>query len=73
MLQYQPLTVTIQIKTLQDVHNRLYFTRVTKFYLVKQNYNLLLTNCNTNLMRKYANNQVSTYTAIVNLDLFSVN
>lgn len=70
---YQPLTVTIQIKTLQDVHNRLYFTRVTKFYLVKQNYNLVLINCNTNLMRQYANNQVSTYTAIVNLDLFSVN
>ena len=70
---YKPLTVTIQIKTLQDVYHRLYFTRVTKFYLVKQNYNLLLTNCNTNLMRKYANNQVSTYTAVVNLDLFSVN
>ena len=70
---YQPLTVTIQIKTLQDVHNRLYFTRVTKFYLVKQNYNLSLINCNTNLMRQYANNQVSTYTAIVNLDNFSIN
>lgn len=70
---YQPLTVTIQIKTLQDVHNRLYFTRVTKFYLVKQNYNLVLINCNTNLMRQYANNQVSTYTAIVNLDNFSIN
>lgn len=70
---YQPLTVTIKIKTLQDVHNRLYFTRVTKFYLVKQNYNLVLINCNTNLMRQYANNQVSTYTAIVNLDNFSIN
>lgn len=70
---YQPLTVTIKIKTLQDVQNRLYFTRVTKFYLVKQNYNLVLINCNTNLMRQYVNNQVSTYTAIVNLDLFSVN
>ena len=70
---YQPLTVTIQIKTLQDVHNRLYFTRVTKFYVLRQNYNLSLTNCNTNLMRQYANNQVSTYTAIVNLDNFSIN
>lgn len=70
---YQPLTVTIQIKTLQDVHNILYFTRVTKSYLVKQNYNLVLINCNTNLMRQYANNQVSTYTAIVNLDNFSIN
>ena len=70
---YQPLTVTIQIKTLQDVYHRLYFTRVTKFYLVKQNYNLVLINCNTNLMRQYANNQVSTYIAVVNLDLFSVN
>ena len=70
---YQPLTTTIKIKTLQDVHNRLYFTRVTKFYVLRQNYNLILTNCNTQLMRKYANNQVSTYTAIVYLDNFSIN
>ena len=70
---YQPLTVTIQIKTLQDVQNRLYFFRVTKFYLIKQNYNLVLINCNTKLMQEHAKELVSTYIAIVNLDLFSVN
>ena len=70
---YQPLTVTIQIKTLQDVYNRLYFTRVTKFYLIKQNYNLVLINCNSKLMQDHAKELVSTYTAVVNLDLFSVN
>lgn len=70
---YQPLTVTIQIKTLQDVYNRLYFFKVTKFYVLRQNYNLSLINCNTKFMRQYANNQVSTYIAVVNLDLFSVN
>ena len=70
---YQPLTVTIQIKTLQDVYHRLYFTRVTKFYLLRQNYNLSLTNCNSKLMQDHAKELVSTYIAIVNLDLFSVN
>lgn len=72
-MKHQPLTVTIQIKTLQDVYHRLYFTRVTKFYLIKQNYNLVLINCNSKLMQDHAKELVSTYTAVVNLDLFSVN
>ena len=67
---YQPLTVTIQIKTLQDVYHRLYFTRVTKFYVLRQNYNLSLKNCNSKLMQHHAKELVSTYTAVVNLDLF---
>jgi len=72
-MKYQPLTVTIQIKTLQDVHNRLYFTRVSKFYLIKKYYNLSLVNCNSKIMQEHAKELVSTYIAVVNLDLFSVN
>lgn len=72
-MKYQTLTVTIQIKTLQDVYHRLYFTRVSKFYLIKKDYNLSLVNCKSKLMQDHAKELVSTYTAVVNLDLFSVN
>ena len=70
---YQPLTVTIKIKTLQDVYNRLYFFKVTKFYVLRQNYNLSLINCKSKIMQDHAKELVSTYTAIVNLDNFSIN
>lgn len=72
-MKHQPLTCTIKIKTLQDVHQRLYFTKVTKFYVMPQNYTLSLVNCTSKLMQDYSKELVSNYTEIVELDLFSVN
>lgn len=73
MLKFQPITCTIQIKSIIDIYERLYFTKVTKFYLLPKCYTLSLVNCNTKLMQHHAKELVSTYTAVVNLDLFSVN
>jgi hypothetical protein len=68
-MKYQPLTCTIKIKYL----HHLYFTKLGNIYVMPQFYTLSLVNCNTKLMQDYSKELITNYTAIVELDLFSVN
>jgi hypothetical protein len=70
-MKYQPLTTTIQIKSIIDVYERLYFTKVGKVKIHYPYTNYSLTNCISNFCR--TNAKVKNYTAIVELDWFSSN